>query len=80
MNTSRLAYPRILLLGAILVVLLVLLISFGGLKNPGTAVGRSPNSPAAISPAQQAAINGAAQLLLLQPQATEMLYLPLIRH
>ena len=78
MNTSKPELSRILLLGAILVVLLIFMVLQAGWGYPSLAAGNTPNSPAAISPGQQAAIDGASQLLLLQPQTNEQLYLPLL--
>lgn len=68
---------RIVILGIILIALLGLAAFQAGGGNIGLAASNSPNSPAAISPGQQAAIDGAMQLLLLQPQ-NQTLYVPLV--
>jgi len=78
MNISKLEFSRYLLLGAILLVILTIIIFYPGERSPNLVAGMSLSNPAAISPGQQAAINGASQLLLLQPQTTRKLYLPLI--
>ncbi|MEJ2353081.1 MAG: hypothetical protein P8Y03_25110 [Anaerolineales bacterium] len=68
---------RLVILGIIVLALLVFAAFQAGGGNPGLAAGTSPNSTGAISPGQQAAIDGALQLLLLQPQNTHSVYLPL---
>jgi hypothetical protein len=69
---------RIAILGIILLGLLVFAAFQAGGAGFGLAASTSPNSPAAISPGQQAAIEGAQQLLLLQPQNTTAVYLPMV--
>ena len=79
MNASTLKSSRLVVLIAVLLVLLALIAFQAGSGSLRLAAGRASNSPAAISVGQQAAINGAAQLLLLQPP-THLLYLPEIVH
>ena len=66
------------ILGLILLVFLVFAAFQANGGSPGLAAGSSANSPSAISPAQVAAIEGADQLLLLQPQNTQAVYLPMV--
>lgn len=80
MNASNLKFTRLTVLGLILLSLLVFTAFQAGGGTPSLAASDSPKSPSAISLGQQAAINGASQLLLLQPQVVQRLYLPLIRH
>ena len=80
MNASNPKLTRLAILGIILLALLTFTAFQASGGKPGLAASDSPKSPAAISLGQQAAINGASQLLLLQPQAVQRLYLPLIRH
>ncbi|MEJ2599810.1 MAG: hypothetical protein P8Z00_15860 [Anaerolineales bacterium] len=77
MKAYRHKLARLVLLGIVLVALLVIAGFQAGGSSFGLAAGASPNNPAAISPGQQAAIDGAVQLLLLQPQ-NQMVYVPLV--
>lgn len=79
MSSSKYKLTRIAILGIILIALLVLAAFQAGGGNIGLAAGASPNSPAAISAGQQAAIDGAVQLLLFQPQS-QTVYVPLVLH
>ena len=65
-------------MGMILLGLLVLAASQANRGSTGLAAGAPPNSPEAISPAQIAAIEGANQLLLLQPHNTQAVFLPMV--
>jgi hypothetical protein len=78
MISYRHKLTRIAILGIIMLALLVFAAFQAGGGDLGMAAGASPNSPAAISPGQKAAIDGAQQLLLLQPQNTSVEYLPMV--
>ena len=76
--TTRQRLIRLSFLGIILLGLLFFAAFQANGGSPSLAAGASPNSPSAISPAQAAAIEGANQLLLLQPFYTQAVYLPMI--
>lgn len=80
MNTSKLTFSRFVILGAILLVLLGLIAFQMSGNNLGLAASSSSNNATVISVGQKAAIDGAAQLLLLQPQTSYTLFLPAITH
>ena len=69
----------LVLLGILVAAMLVFGAFQLGRGNLGLAASASPNSPAAISPGQKAAIEGAVQLLLLQPQQSQKVYLSLVQ-
>jgi hypothetical protein len=77
MITTRKRLTRLAILGIILLALLIFSAFQAGSRSAGLAAGAAPNSPAAISAGQQAAIEGAQQLLLLS-QFNQTVYLPLI--
>jgi len=66
------------LLGTLVAALLFFAAFQVGRGNLGLAANAATNNPAAISPGQEAAIQGAVQLLLLQQQS-QLIYLPLIK-
>ena len=72
---------QIVWLGLLSVLLLALIVltalPSGGPLSTGAA-GAASNGPTALTPGQNAAIQGAAQLLLLSP-SNNQIYLPLIR-
>lgn len=78
MISYRHKLTRIAILGILLLGLLIFAAFQSGGAGFGLAAGPSPNSSVAISPGQQAAIEGAQQLLLLQPQNKALVYLPMV--
>ena len=77
MKAHQRELARLVLLGILLVALLAFAEFQAGGGSFGRAADAAPNSPAAMTPGQQAAIDGAMQLLLLQPQI-QTVYLPLV--
>jgi hypothetical protein len=77
MNPIRHNIIRVVILGLVVLALLAFTAFQTGNAHLGKAAGSSPGGVEAVSPAQEAAIQG-AQLLLIQ-QVNLTFYLPLLR-
>ena len=78
MNTQTRHIVWLGLLSVLLLALLVLAAWVPGGPLATGAAGAASNGPTALTPGQNAAIQGAGQLLLLSPSSNQV-YLPLIR-